>query len=168
MRKIFFTCTILFALCYQSFSQNKSFIAVELLGHGGFYSLSYLHEMKKMDNGNFFGFRGGLSLMSVGHRGIHGRTVDVFLPLSTYYTLGKRWELGLGLTPYIRFESFGEGATSEKERTFDVISFTSFGYRKDLGENWLFKASLSTAWYIGRPLSYMFPWPGVMFARRIK
>ncbi|MEQ9301730.1 MAG: hypothetical protein RIF33_24330 [Cyclobacteriaceae bacterium] len=168
MSKLFFICTLLLSMCYQGFSQNKSFVAVELLGHGAFYSLSYLHEMEKRDNGNFFGLRGGLSLMSTGHRGIPGRTVDIFIPLSTYYTFSKHWELGQGITPYLRFMSFGEGSIQENERRLHLLSFTSFGYRKNLGENWLFKASLSAAWYIGRPLNEMFPWPGLMFARRIK
>ncbi len=167
MKKLFFICTLLFALFYQSFSQNKSFIAAEVSGNGGFYSLSYLREMKNLGNGNFFSLRSGLSVMPRGGYNL-ASSVDVFLPLSSHYTLGKHWELGLALTPYLRFKSFEDAGISEKTRTFDVVSFTGVGYRTDMGDKWLFKASLSAGWYIGRPLNEIFPWPGIMFARRIK
>ncbi|CAN0445182.1 unnamed protein product, partial [Ectocarpus fasciculatus] len=145
MSKLFFICALLFCVCYQGFSQNRSFIGVELLGRGGFYSINYSHEFDSLKNGNFFTLRGGFSFVSFGGNNLSSSS-DFFIPLSSHYTVGKHWEVGLGVTPYIRFKSFEDGTISEKTREFHVLSFASFGYRKNLGEKWLMKASISTFW----------------------
>lgn len=170
--KAMFTVFMLFIciLPKMALSQDSRYLGVEMLGNGAFYSVSYFHDFSNERPKSFWGFRAGLGLMPLptsDGMGEERMTIDIYVPLSVHYTILEHLEFGMGVTLNTDSRTEFENNESRWITELHTLIVPSIGYRKYMGEKWLFRATFTPIYFTDPDDGRLLPWLGLTFAKRL-
>lgn len=170
-KSIILTCSIIMFSAGHIMGQHNSYVGLELFGRGGFASAHYLHEFAQEDKKSFWGLGAGFGMWPVTNdfsiEGQSLRGIEYSLPVSVYYVVNNKWEAGVGTTFYWDRRIAETSGAYRLELVSRPFVNVSLGYRKQLGDMWLFRSYVMAIRYTNVG-SEVYPWLGIMFARKIK
>lgn len=151
------------------FGQNEKYLGLEILGNGGFYSINYLQEFSSDHDQSCWGVRSGFGIIPVSNEFFGNKTKEtqLYFPVSANYRFSRKFEVGLGITLNTNITVSEVNNLTERSTDTDIWIVPSIGYRKPIGDNWLFKVSMTPIIFPQSVDQSFLPWFGAMFAKRL-